>query len=467
MRVAVIGGGITGLAAAYFLQQLRHELGDELSISLFEKSSRLGGVIRSERRDGMLLEAGPEGWASYKPWAKKLAFAVGLKDSLSGSRDEFRKTLIVRNGRLTALPDGMMFLAPIDPVAFWRTAPLSVLGKMRASFEPLVPRSRGDLSVKDFFQRRLGREFTDKLVEPLISAIYGGDFEKLSAPGSLPELHRAEQRTGSLWKGLRPFARISLTVSVLYTMKEGMEQLPQKVAANLPQESLVLNADPLSIESRREGYVVRTPDHESLFDSLILATPAPATADLLAPFAETAAAELREVPYGSSILVYLAYRRSEFSHPLDGFGFVVPRRENLRISACTWVNTKFANRCPDDRVLLRCAIHSADGQSTIGDDQAVEAAHRETSKLLGTSCQPIMAKVLKATKAMPQFLVGHHSRIQKVRDLLASQPGLYLAGSFAGGVGVPDCIRTAEDTVQRIKQALTGEAPAPSTPSAR
>ncbi len=455
-----MGGGISGLSAAFWLEKMVSRQSVDAEISLLEKSTQLGGVIRSVATDGYLLEAGPEGWASYKPAAKRVVQELGLQQELIGSNDAHRRTLIVRAGRLTALPDGMMFLAPVDARAFWRSAPLSLQGKLRASLEPLIPRSRGDLSVRRFFERRLGREFTENLVEPLTSAIYGSDFELLSAPSTLPELYRAEQRAGSLWKGLRRLANMTTKVSVLTTMKRGMAQLTDALERTLKTTRILRDISGLRMRTSGRQLLLSATVFEEAFDALILCTPADASAEILEPEIPEIAPLLRSVPYATSTLVYLAYRRDEFDHPLDGFGFIVPRRENRAVDACTWVNTKFDYRCPPDRVLLRCAIHDRAGRKPAPDGLLVEQMNREIRTIMGVSCQPVMTRVMPASGGIPQLLVGHGDRLARIREILGRYPGLALAGSFTRGVGVPDCVRTAQEAVADIIERLTGTRPA-------
>lgn len=454
IQVAIIGAGITGLSTAFYLERLAEEKSIDLSCVLLEKDTRLGGVIQSEREDGLLLERGPEGWASYKPAARKLIEDLGLGDQVIGSRDDYRRTLVVRQGRLEALPDGMMFLAPVDPFSFWRSAPLSLTGKLRVSLEPFVPRSRGELSVRRFFERRLGSEFTERLVEPLISAIYGGDFDRLSAPSTLPELYRAEQRAGSLWRGLRRFAGLTRKISVLHTMRDGMSQLVEHLAEHLQRTAVHRGMVDLKLSATAGRFQLSNRAGSWVADHVVLATPAPAAADLLSPLIPSASEALRQIPYGSSTLAYLAYRKSEFHHPLNAFGFIVPSHEPHLVDACTWVNTKFDHRVSDGTVLMRCAIHGHGKGSALSDSELIEGCQNDVARLMGIDCRPYLTRVFQIRNAIPQLLLGHGERVQKAREALAVYPGLHLAGSFVGGVGVPDCILTGRTTAEAIIRAV-------------
>jgi oxygen-dependent protoporphyrinogen oxidase len=459
-RVAVIGGGISGLTTAYYLKRASIERGIELTIDLFEKSDGLGGVIRSEKVDGMLLEAGPEGWVSYKPWPKKLLKDLELEDEILGSNDHLRRTFIVREGRLTKLPEGMAFLAPVDPISFWKEAPMSVRGKLRASFEPFVSRSSGELSIGAFFERRLGGEFTETFVDPLVSAIYGADLGKLSMPVTMPELYRVEQRTGSLWKGLRKLAKMTLSNSVLLSMKDGMSSLISRLENELQDVRIHLGVKDIRCELQDQKFEVVTAGQRGTYEQVAVCTPAHAAGRILSESLPSLSAILSEVPYASTSLVYLAYKREEFSHPLDGFGFIVPSGEAQAVDACTWVSTKFDDRCPPDRVLLRCAIHDRRRASIPESDEAiVEAVDSSIRSILGVSCAPVFGRVYHVRGVIPQLYVGHQRRVGAIRSALEKHPGLYLAGSYYGGVGLPECIRTGQEIADQIIAKVTKSEP--------
>jgi len=458
IKAAVVGGGISGLSTAYYLEKLAEASSLEIEVTLLEKEVRLGGVVKSERVDGILYEGGPEAWASYKRPAKDLADSLKIKNLLVGSNDSIRRTYIASGEKLASLPDGMLFFLPVDPFAFFRSAPLSLRGKLRTSLEPFVPRSSGDLSVAEFFQRRLGKQFTDELVEPLISSVLGGDYRELSALSAMPELHRVEQRSGSLWWGLRKMARMTFTNSVLLSMREGVGQLVAVLAGSLEKTAIFTETGVPDIELDHEGVLVKAKGIEDKFDSLVLATPAWAAAGMLREIAPVPASLLEEIPYRTSTTVYLSYLKSEFSHPLDGFGFVVPQKEVSVYNACSWVNRKFDHRCPDDTVLLRFAVHSDPVRKKfgVGEDLA-EACHREVSRILGISCSPRDLRVYHTPRALPQLKVGHSRRLEMLEQGLHSSQQLLIAGSFCGGTGIPECIGTAKKAAEKVIQRMNGQ----------
>ncbi len=452
LKIAIVGGGISGLTSAYFLLQERLDKSLEIDISLLERSDRLGGVIRSERIGDCLLEWGPEAFVSYKPAARELAQQLGLSHQLIGSRDERRRTFVVGQETLQPLPEGMAFLAPVSLRTFWSTASLSRAGKLRALLEPLVGRGQGDPSIRSFFERRLGREFTDRIAEPLVAAIYGGDIGRLSTSSALPLLYQLEQEFGSLWRGFRNGRSRSSTKSssLFLTLRGGMEELVDLLVGSLKEVEIRLSVVDLRLSSESGSFRLRAPGFDEAFDLLVLSTPAAASAEILGDVNPEASRLLREVPYTSSRIVYLAYKRSKFSHPLDGFGFITPASEARVVDACTWVSSKFEGRCPPEVVLLRCVTH--DGRMTrteLSDEQAASAAHEEVQRLLGVTCAPILERVFHNTRVMPQLVVGHGQRIEGLERALDQTPGLFLTGAFFGGVGIPDCIQTARRTAER------------------
>ncbi len=311
------------------------------------------------------------------------------------------------------------------------------------------------MSVDSFLTRRLGHELTEKVAEPLVSAIYGGDIRELSTISALPRVYQIEQKFGSLWKGMRKASRQRSTPSPpsFLALRPGMSCLIDDLAEQLSEISIHRNVAGIQVHWDSSCYRVKCARFEDAFDSLILSTPAPAAADIMDPVSDEAAQLLRQVPYSSTVIVYLAYKRAEFSHPLNGHGFVVPRKEATVMDACTWVSSKFEGRCPPDTVLLRCSIQ--DGRQkrvAISDQEAVQKVHRELQRVLGISCQPILTRVLHARKALPQFTLGHAQRMEQLRETLKGYPGLFLTGAYFGGVGIPDCIESARRTARQAAE---------------
>ena len=456
LRVGIVGGGLSGLAAAYFLSRENAAKGLDLEMTLLEKSSRLGGVIRSKRVGDFLLEDGPEAFVSYKPAARRLADELGLGGDLLGSRDDRRKVYVLDRDGLKPLPEGMVFLAPVRRRAFWSTASMSPAGKVRALLEPWIPRSRKDTSVQKFFHRRLGREFTRRVADPLVSAIYGGNIRHLSMESALPLLYGLEQSQGSLRKGFlrRPLESSSQPLPLFLALRKGMEQLTDSLRRHLSGVEIRTRVSGLRLTPVAGGrYQLKGDGFEGVQDVVILSTPAPAASRLLAGLPSQDSSPLSQVPYTSTRIVYLAYKRTEFSHPLNGFGFVAAEGADTVLDACTWVSSKFDERCPSDSVLLRCAVH--DGRrrrEPISEDESVAQTHQELRRILKFSCDPTLSYVWEHGPVMPQPVVGHARRIERIRATLNQFPGIYLTGAFIGGVGIPDCIETSRRVAQEVSE---------------
>ena len=454
LRVGIVGGGLSGLVAAYYLNQENAANGLGLEITLLEKAPRLGGVIRSRQVGEFLLEDGPEAFVSYKPAASNLVEELGLDADLLGSRDDRRKVYVLDQDGLNPLPEGMVFLAPVRRRAFWSTASLSPAGRIRALLEPWVPPTRKDASVQEFFHRRLGREFTRRVAEPLISAIYGGNIRHLSIESALPLLYRMEQSHGSLRKGFlrRPLENSSKPLPLFLTLRKGMEQLVDALRTHIDGVTIHTGVSGLRLTPASGGrYLLKGNGFEGVQDMVILSTPAPVSSRLLAGLASEQDSPLSRVPYTSTRIIYLGYRRSEFSHPLNGFGFVAAEGADTVLDACTWVSSKFDDRCPPDSVLLRCAVH--DGRrrrEPMSEDESVTRVHRELRRILDFSCTPTLHYVWDHGPAMPQPVVGHSDRIERSRAGLHRFPGIYLTGAFVGGVGIPDCIETSRRAAEKV-----------------
>jgi oxygen-dependent protoporphyrinogen oxidase len=458
-RVAIIGAGISGLSAAYYLARESEERGLEIEIHLIERSNRLGGVIRTERCNEFLFEWGPENFVPFKPEAVRLVKELGLGHELIGSNDALRQTYVIHKGRLHSLPDGMAFLAPVRLRPFWATPLLTTRGKLRAMLEPFIPKSRGELTVRAFLERRLGRELTQRVAEPLVSAIYGGDIDQLSAASALSDTYRTEQKHGSLWNGLRKSHRSgSSKLPFFMTLRSGMETLVNGLVEAL-RDRVQVQTDVRHLEAERRGggFVLKNGHASHFYETVLSCVPASAAADLLRFISPVSAAELDEIHYTSTSLIYLGYKRSEFSHPLRGFGFVTPENESEVLDACTWVSTKFEARSPDDSVLLRCAVH--DGRKTrtfASDEEVAEQAHTEVQRLLSISCQPTFFRVAHLGNSMPQMTLGHSRRLREISREVQRHPGLFVTGPFYHGVGIPDCIRSARQAVNQVLEFLKG-----------
>ena len=465
IRIAIIGGGISGLAAAFTLEE--HRRAGTVEYTLYESSPRLGGVLRTESIQGCIVEAGPDSFITEKPWATDLCRALGLSDQLIGSNDADRKTYILVRGRLIPMPDGLMFMVPtkilptgFSPLFSWST-------KLRMAQEILHPprAADGDESVASLVKRHYGAEMVDRLADPLLSGVYGGEAASLSVRAVLPRFAEMERTHGSLGRAMlaarkkMPRPANQPTPPLFTSLKNGMQQLVETLVPRLNQTSLLANTTVQTIQPEAGGWTVSASLKSNQYDSVILAVPAPAAVQLLAICSPELSAELAAIGYSSSITVGLGYNRDVRQSLPPGFGFLVPRSEGKRLLAATFVHNKFPHRAPDDRALLRCFFAGPNAENIwqLSDDAIIAIVRNELQQILGLRATPLFARVYKWKSAMAQYGVGHLERLDRIERLRQQLPGLALAGNAYRGIGVPDCIRSGCDAVKQI-ECLNGYA---------
>jgi len=447
-RAVIIGGGISGLSSAYYLARAG------VGSTLIERQPRLGGVIRSERIHGCLVETGPDSFLAEKPWARELIRELGLEGELIGSNDHLRVTYVLRGGRLLALPDGLMMMVPTrvwpvlrSPLLGWRTKL-----RMAAEIFRRVPMQAGrDRSVSEFVAEHYGREAVDYLAEPLLAGVYGGDPAELSVAAVLPRFLEMERRYGSLTRGvlaMRRRSRGQRSGPLFQTLRDGLGKLVETLASAAPHTE-VIHREAEALEHRDDGYAVRVGGQWLEARNVVLACPAWEAARLVRPLDGGLAALLDGVPYRSSITISLGYRRSEVMRPLAGFGFLIPKRERRRLAACTWVGTKFCYRVPDEMVLLRCFL--GDEELLAESDEALGLLVREElAEIIRLRAAPVFVRVARWPRSMAQYTVGHLERLAAIRARLAALRGLQLAGNAYEGIGVSDCVRLGREAALRI-----------------
>ena len=449
MHVAIVGGGIAGLATAYFLQQAAREHDQPLSITLIESGPAFGGKITSSHESGFVIEGGPDSFLTHKPAALKLCQELGLEDEFVGINQAARQVFVWSRGRLRPMPPGVMLSVPTRIGPFLRSSLISWPGKLRMGLEMFIPgrSDPADESLAHFVRRRLGQEALDKIAEPMMASIHAANADRLSIQGAFPHLHALEQNHGSLIRGMRAQQRSAdparATVPAFITLRGGLQRLVDRLIERLQSQRLILNRPVDSIAFADDQYVIRAagyPDVQA--DRLVLATPAYVSAELLRGAEPSLADALAAIDYVSTATVSLGFRRAEFGHALNGFGFVVPSQERRRLLACTWTSTKFTQRAPDDCVLLRAFIGGADAAPLIAqDDQSLVALVRaELKAMMGIDAAPVLSKVFRWPRANPQYEVGHHDRVAAIERQLERRPGLHLAGSAYHGSGIPNCI---------------------------
>jgi protoporphyrinogen/coproporphyrinogen III oxidase len=458
-RIAVIGGGISGLSAAFALEGQRRAGAVEYVV--YESSPTLGGVLRTEHIQGCIVEAGPDSFISEKPWAADLCRALGLGDQLIGSNDADRITYILVHGQLIPMPDGLMFMVPtkilptgLSPLFSWST-------KLRMARELLHPPRTGDAdeSVASMVERHYGREMVDRLADPLLSGVYGGEAASLSVRAVLPRFADMERSHGSLGRAMlaarkKMPRRSNATAPPLFTsLKNGMQHLVEVLVPRLNQASLLINTTVQSIQHQAGEWTVSAGLNSDQFDAVILALPALAAARILSNFSAELAAELAAIQYSSSITVGLGYDGDIRQSLPPGFGFLVPRSEGKRLLAATFVHNKFPHRALEDRALLRCFFAGSNAEDIwqLSDDAIIAVVRNDLQQILGLRSVPLFACVYKWKSAMAQYGVGHLERLDRIECLRQQLPGLALAGNGYRGIGVPDCVRSGQEAA---KQAL-------------
>lgn len=466
MRVAVVGGGITGLAAAYGLAQAEGLRAGE--VTLYEEAPRLGGKILTERMDGFLLEAGPDSFLTSKPEAVALSRALGLGEELVGTGRD-RTVYVLSRGRLHPLPEGLALVAPTRVLPFLRSRLFTLPEKARIGAELFLPprTSDGDESLGAFVRRRLGQAALDRIAAPLLAGIYAGDAEQLSLEATFPLLRDLERRHGSVIAGMLARRRVAPgadgRLPLFATLRGGLDRLVDRLGAALEGVEVRTEAGVGAIAREGSGYLLDlTTGERARSDAVILATPAFVTASLLQPLAPEAASLLRQIPYASTATVSLAFREGDLP-PLRGHGFVVARGEGRRITACTWASAKWPDRAPPGFALLRAYVGSAGDAAVLeqSDEEILRVVGEELYAAMGITASPVLRRIVRWPASMPQYTVGHLERLAAAEAALARLPRLFLAGAAYRGIGLPDCIR------QGLAAAAAVAGRTPSNPPAR
>ena len=462
-RIAIIGGGITGLSAAFALEAPRRS--GEVRYVLYEASPHFGGVLRTDHIHGCIVEAGPDSFITEKPWASDLCRSLGLGNELIGSNDAHRKTYILVHGRLIPMPDGLMFLVPtkilptgLSPLFSWST-------KLRMARELLHPPriANGDESVASMVERHYGAGMVDRLADPLLSGVYGGEAVTLSVRAVLPRFAEMERNHGSLSRAMLAarqrmrHSRKKTPVPLFTSLNGGMQRLVETIVQKLDPASLLTNAPVQSVQRDNEGWLVASAQQSERFDAVIIALPTRAAAQLLSTASPELAAELNGIGYSSSITVGLGYDRNVRESLPPGFGFLVPHSEGKRLLAATFVHNKFPQRAPEDRALLRCFFAGSNAENVWGlsDDAIIAVVRNELLQILGLRARPLFARVYKWKSAMAQYGVGHLERLERIERLRQQLPGLALAGNGYRGIGVPDCIRSGQEAAKQVVNPQT------------
>ncbi len=463
-RTVIVGGGISGLATAFHLQECGLR-----DYTLIEGAPRWGGKITTAREDGFTIEGGPDSFITQKTAGTELCKRLGLEDQLVGSNSgKGAAVYIWSGGRLHPMPEGMMLMAPTMVLPFLRSRLILVARKAAHGDGGFRSRASGDEdeSLAGFVRRRLGAEALNKLAGPLMGGIYAADPERLSLKSTFPVFLEMEKKYGSLLRGMMKRAKRPVKPEagtraahgakrppMFMTLRGGLQQLSDALVAQLPQESLRAGCSALAVHRHAGRYRIDLSDGSSLLaEDVVFATPSFVTADLVGQLDPVLAERLRAIRYVSTATVSLGFRRSEVAHPLQGAGFIVPPSEGRRITACSWSSAKFQHRAPQDCVLLRVFIGGALAEELAEQDEdaLVRLAREELQVILGIAATPVLVKAYRWPKANPQYDLGHEERVAEIERTLRKFPGLHLAGAAYHGPGIPDCIQSGQKAAAAI-----------------
>ncbi len=461
-RLAVVGGGISGLAVAW--EALRQDAGIEVRV--FEGRTRVGGAIESRREDGLVLEGGPDSMITDKPAGVQFCRDLGLGDRLQPTNEDDRRAMVVCNGRLVPIPEGFRLLAPTRLLPFVLTPVLSPLGKLRIGMDLVLPRraQEGDETLSGFVTRRLGREALERLAQPLVGGIYGGDPERLSLQATMPRFLDLERQHRSVILGLlagmkrnRRQGTSGPRYGLFVSLEGGIQTLVDRLVQVLPGEAMRTSTPVEVVEPVPGGWRLRGSGVDEVFEAVALAVPGWSAAALTG-FDPAVSQALASIRYSSSAAVNLVFGRDQIPGRLDSFGFVVPRIENRVLLACTFASVKYAGRAPRDQVILRAFSGGAGREADVDRDPAalVQDLLRDLRDLLGVQGDPLKVWSARHHRVMPQYELGHLDLVAGLEGRLAAHPGLFLAGNGFRGVGIPDCVRQAREVAGRAVRFLHG-----------
>lgn len=454
-RIAIIGGGITGLAAA----QRIVEQAPDADVTIYEASGRVGGVIRTTTQEGFAFEHSADSFivSDELPWAGELCRKLDVE--LIPTVKRHRRALILKGDRFYPVPDGLQLLSVRKMSGIFATPLLSLRGKMRVALEPFVRAKRSDEeeSLQEFTTRRLGREMFERIVQPLVAGIYTADPRKLSVAAALPQFVAQEQKYGSLARAAvaarSAIADRGARYSLFQSPREGMQSLINALEQRLAEVRVFRNQPVREIDCSEGAWWLRgTHGEPTPFDAVICATPAPTLGKLLTNVAGQLATKVEEIEHVSTAVVCMGYRRAQVSHPLNAFGCVIPAVEQRKILAVSFTNVKFPSRAPDDHILMRAFVGGAlqEEFASLDDEPLLSIVRQELSELLGVKGDPITRKIVRWPQTTPQYHIGHTDRVQAVRRAVEALPGLEIAGNVYQGVGVPQCVRSGWDAADRV-----------------
>jgi len=466
-KIIIIGGGITGLSTAYFIQESLKAQALPVDCLLIEAEGRLGGKIQSEQVDGFIIEGGPDSFITQKKWGVELCRRLGLTERLVQTNPIDKSIFVLCRGKLVPFPEGFNLMVPSRLIPFMLTPLISPMGKARMGMDLFIPKKKtqADESIASFVRRRLGEEAVQQFAQPILAGIFAGDAEKLSMQATFPQFAALEQKYGSLIRGMRQGrgkakgpASSKAEWSLFVTLRDGLSSLPLSLRERLNGVEILSGKAVTAVAPVNRRYAVQVGSEQYLADAVVVTTHTHRAAAWIAAWDNSLSNLLKDIPYVSTATVSVGYKKADVPHSLKGFGFVVPRKENCSIKASTWSSTKFQGRAPKDHVLIRTFLGGADRDAFIDrDDKDLVAGVRDDlRKILGIEAEPVVAKVFRWIKANPQYLVGHLDRVADIERQVQKHGGFFLAGAAYRGVGIPDCIEQGMRAAEKVMAWLSG-----------
>lgn len=464
-RVVIVGGGITGMTAAYYLQKQLKEQNLPVEIELIEASERLGGKVQTVRKDGFVIERGPDSFLARKMSATRLAEEVGLGDKLVYNSSG--QSFVLVKGRLHPMPGGAIMGIPTKMAPFITSGLFSPVGKLRASLDLVLPKSgkNEDQSLGEFFRRRLGDEVVEHLIEPLLSGIYAGDIDKLSLMSTFPQFYAVEQKYRSLILGMNKSMpktpkqttdKTSKSKGMFKTISTGLESLVDEIESRLDGVYVQKGVRVNQINKNEQKYILKLDNGNTVnADSIVFAAPHKELPKIFTDYHFFNAFEV--IPSTSVANVAMAFPKEAIKTDIEGTGFVVSRNNDYRITACTWTHKKWGFSTPEGYALLRCYVGKPDDEEIVSysDDEIKEIVLTDLNKIMNIDSKPEFSYITRWHNAMPQYTVGHKLRFETVtKEMKKDLPGVFLAGSSYEGLGIPDCIDQGEQAVVNVLEYL-------------
>ncbi len=455
MKVGIIGGGISGVSLALKLGLLK-EQGKDIDIVLLESADRLGGTINSIHKDGYVIESGTNGFLDSKPFTLEVFESAGLKEKLVRSNDMARIRYIQRYGKLQKLPEGAG--------SFLKSKLLTFSGKMRIAKEFFVPQKKdnSDETLAHFAERRLGKEALDFLIGPMVSGVFAGDPDKMSLQSCFPVIYDLEKTYGGLIKGMfkKPKKKSGPAGpgGALTSYEGGMGEAVKDLARVAESKGVKIYLEsPVENIVKQDGrYIVTSSNKEYEFDVVAICTPAYASGKFLQELDNELASTLLSIPYAPMFVAGLGFNNEDIADDLHGFGYLIPKKENMRILGALWTSSMFPMQAPSGKKFLRIMAGGDTNHELMNksEEELLKICIEDVTKVLGVKKEPNMVQCFKVLKAIPQYHVGHREKVAKIEEITSKLGNIYIGGNVLYGIGLNDCTKTSKIIAEKIAEKL-------------